>query len=475
MWSDEGITWFVSSQSLSRLVINSTYIDAMFLPYYLFMHFWLGVSHSLWWMRLPSLLAGAAAVQALVLLARRWLPLGWSVLAGFLLALNPLFTEYTRAARPYTALALLAVLSTAALVNAIDRGGRRRWALYGLASACMVFAHLLAAFVLAAHLAGVAIAGRRSALAGMAATLGWVTVAVSPLAVLILRETQEASWIGPSTLSTFHRALADVSGRSAVEEVALVICVLTVAASLARIPSGSDRALGLALCLAWGTVPILLVILAGFLQPLYTSRYSVMAIPGIALAEALAGWRISAFLAARLRTRQRRAYVGAALTCGAACLAGLALLHTTSKALQARFRDENYRAAAAELNSDVSERPASVAVISNMAGVGFSYYVAPPGLAHAIIRQEIQEYDRHLINFWGGVTFVSGVFEPLNLTRIIRWPIGVRPEVSPTRCAAGWAIGRGTGPSRTLVVDGSICRVLRVHQYGSAWVASLSR
>lgn len=89
----------------------------MFLPYYLFMHSWLGVSQFLWWMRLPSLLAGAATVAALVLLARRWLPLGWSVLAGFLLALNPLFAAWTIQARPYTAATLFAVLSMAALVS----------------------------------------------------------------------------------------------------------------------------------------------------------------------------------------------------------------------------------------------------------------------------------------------------------------------------------------------------------------------
>jgi 4-amino-4-deoxy-L-arabinose transferase-like glycosyltransferase len=81
------------------------------------MHSWLGVSQFLWWMRLPSLLAGAATVAALVLLARRWLPLGWSVLAGFLLALNPLFAAWTIQARPYTAATLFAVLSMAALVS----------------------------------------------------------------------------------------------------------------------------------------------------------------------------------------------------------------------------------------------------------------------------------------------------------------------------------------------------------------------
>jgi uncharacterized membrane protein len=446
------------------------------LPYYLLMHFWLGVGQSLWWMRLPSLLAGAATVQALVLLARRWLPLGWSVLAGFLLALNPLFVELTLLARPYTGAALFAVLSTAALVNAIDRGGRRRWALYGFASLCMLLLHLLAVFVLAAQLAGIVLARRRSASAGMVSTIGCVAAAVSPLAVIVAREGQIVSWIAPSTLSTFHQALADVSGGRA-EELALVACGIIVTASLAFTPPASDRALGFALCLAWGAAPVLLLVLAGFLHPLYVPRYAVGCLPGIALIEALAGWRVSTFLTAKGRTW--RAFALAALTFGAACVAGLPLLGTASNVLQSRYWGDDYRSAAAELSSGLSRRPAPVAVIPNYAGIGFSYYAAPPALAHVLIRQAIREYNQNLID-WQGVTLARGTGEPLWRASVIGWPVGAKPEVPATRCEAGWAIGRGWvigrggAPSKTFIIDGSSCRVRWVRYYGAVWVASLS-
>jgi hypothetical protein len=491
MWTDEAATWFSSIQPVSNFVRNSTYVDVVFLPYYLFMHFWLGVSQSLWWMRLPSLLAGAATVEALVLLARRWLPLGWSVLAGLLLALNPLFAEWTIQARPYAAATLFAVLSTAALASAIDRGGTLRWVRYGLASLGMLLLHLMAVFVLAAQLVGVAIARRRSAWAGMAPTLGCVAVAVSPLAVIAASETRQISWIPPVTPRTFLQALADVSGGRA-GALALVICGIIVAATIASTPPGSDRALGFALCLAWGTVPVLLLVLVSFLRPLYVARYAVVSLPGVALLEAMGGWRAWTILTAPGRTRDtsgpgtqappalgsarrhdrpRWAFVMATIAGGAACVAGLALLAHTSHVLRQRYVYDDYRSAAAVLSTDLLERPAPVAVIPNWSGVGFSYYATPSALAHALSGQAIRAYNRHLLD-WQKVTLGSGNGEPLQRSSVVSWPIGAKPNAPTARCAVGWVIGRGVAPSKTFIIDGSSCRLSRVHYYGLAWIAS---
>ncbi|MBO0831893.1 MAG: glycosyltransferase family 39 protein [Actinobacteria bacterium] len=492
----ETATWFSSILPVSHIIGNSTYVDVVFLPYYLFMHFWLGVSQSLWWMRLPSLLAGAATVEALVLLARRWLPLGWSVLAGFLLALNPLFAAWTIQARPYTAAALFAVLSTTALVNAIQHGGMRRWTLYGLASLCMLLLHLLAVFVLVAQLAGVAIARRRSALVGMVATIGCVAIAVSPLAVKAAGEAKQISWIPPTTLGTFNEVLADVSGGHIAYEIALVICGLIVIASLAVTPTGSDRTLGFALCLAWGAVPALLLVLVSLLHPLYVSRYAVVCLPGVALTEALAGWRVWTILAVKRsprytsgsasqaptgagyvhrRHRQRWAFVAAAITCGAACLAGLGLLAHTSSDLQRRYYSDDYRSAAAALSKDLSERPAPVAIIPNTQGIGFSYYVTLPRLAHALAGPVLQAFNMRVLH-WPGA-FAPGLRPAawLRYSSVVEWPIGTDPDPPAAQCAAGWAIGGGSAvPSKPFIIDGSSCRVYQVRHYGAAWVASLT-
>ena len=492
IWTDEAATWFTSIQPVSYIVRNSTYVDVVFLPYYLFMHCWLGISQSLWWMRLPSLLAGAATVEALVLLARRWLPLGWSVLAGLLLALNPLFAEWTIQARPYAAATLFAVLSTAALASAIDRGGTLRWVRYALASLSMLLLHLMAVFVLAAQLVGVAIARRRSAWAGIGLTLGCVAVAISPLAVIAASETRQISWIRPVTPRTFLSALADVSGGAA-EALALVICGIIVAATIASTPPRSERALGFTLCLAWGTLPVLFLVLVSFLRPVYVARYAVVSLPGVALIEAMGGWRAWSMLTAPGKTREtsgpgttaptalwsvhrrdrrRWSIVMATITGGAACLAGLALLAHTGHVLRQRYVYDDYRSAAAALSRDLLERPAPVAVIPNWSGVGFSYYATAPAFAQALRGQAIRVHNQHLLD-WQEPTVDSGTGELLQRSSVVDWPIEAKLDVPTARCGVGWAIGRGAVPSEIFMIDGSSCRLSQVHYYGLAWVASV--
>jgi hypothetical protein len=402
-----------------------------------------------------------------------------------LLALNPLFAAWTIAARPYTAAALFAVLSTAALVAAVDRGGRRRWVLYGLASLCMLLLHLIAVLVLAAQLVAVVIARRRSAWAGMASTLGCVAVAVSPLAVAAARETKQISWIGRSKFSTFHWALYQVSG-GRTEALALVTCGIIVTAGLVLTRRDPDKAFGFALSLAWGALPVLLLVLVGFLHPLFVPRYTVVCLPGIALIEAFGGWRLWTILAAKARMtretsgsaeraqttangsfhrhdRQRWAIVTATITCCAVCVAGLALLLThTSPVLRQRYYIDDFRSAAAALSMDLSERPAPVAIVPTTASIGFSYYVTPSSLAHALSAQAIRAYNRRSL-YW----------LPHQPSSVVGWPIGAKPQASKTRCAVGWAIGRGETPSKTLIIDGSRCQVYQFNRYGAVWVAAV--
>lgn len=492
MWWDESFTWISSIQPVSEIVKSATHNgDILFLPYYLFMHFWLEISQSLWWMRLPSLLLGAATVQALVLLARRWLSLAWSVLAGLLLALNPMFVEYSIAARPYTAATLLGVLSTIALVIALDTPTARRWILYGLTSLGLLLAHPLAAFVLVAQIIGVVVARRRSAWPGMALSLTCVAVLVSPFAAGDLGQGSGITWIPPTTLGTFHQALEDIAGGSqpAVPELGritlaaiLVICCIVLAAVVASSAPASEIALSSALCLAWSAVPPLLLVLVSFLHPLYASRYLLVCLPGVALTEAFAAWCAWSVLTERRKSKegsgrgtrirrpvwpvqrnirqQRLVFLVAAATCGAICIALVALPLQASHVLQQRsFFSDDYRSAAAALSGDLLKSPASVSITPDWAAIGFSYYASPPALAQSLRRHATQVLDRETPN-----SSNSGILD---------WPVRTKPAVHTARCPFGWAVGKGIAPSRKLVVEGSTCQVTRVHSYGEVWVASV--
>jgi hypothetical protein len=497
LWTDEAATWANSTQSVSTIIRNSSHVDVMFLPYYLFMHLWLEVSQSIWWMRLPSLVTGTAAVAALALLARRWLPPAWSALAGLLLALNPLFARWAMEARPYAAATLFAVLSTAALVTAIDRPSVLRWVRYGLASLCMLLLHLIAVFVLVAQLTGVLVARRRPAWRSMATTLACVAAAVSPIAVVAARQTGQIAWVAPSTLHTFTSALIDVSGLRTsgvglmMEAAGLLICGTILAATIASSAPGSEERLSSALCLTWGALPPLLLVLVGFVHPLYVDRYTLVCLPGLALVEAMGGYRAWRTLSALGRAHRtygleregltpigplgrrrssRLASVAATIVLGGAGVGGLALLASkTSQVVQERYLYDDYRSAAVALNGDLLQHPASVMIIPNWAAVGFSYYVTPAAFAHVMGEQAIRALDQNRID-WQEVTL--GRDDSFPNTSIVHWPRGSQRAAPIVRCVVGWVIGRGTAPSTTFIVDGSSCRLSHVHYYGEAWVAS---
>jgi hypothetical protein len=493
MWRDEADTWINSIQPVSSIFRNTLHVDIMFLPYYFLMHFWASVSQSVWWMRLPALLIGAAAVEAVVFLARRWLPLTWSVLAGLLLAVNPTFVYWTIQVRAYTAVALFAVLSMAALVTAIDRETKLRWVRYGLASLCMLLCHLLSVFVLAAQVIGVAIARRRTAWRGMALTLACVAVAVSPIAVISAGQTGLIAWVPPSTLHTFgHAIVHNAGGRPGA--VALAVCCIVLLAIIASPTSGRETVLGAALCLAWGLSPLLLV-LVSFLHPLYVDSYTLVSTPGIALIEAMAGWRIWIILTAPGRAREtsgegthepsslgfvsrfrqpRLASVVVAITCCAACLVGITLVASTSSLLRQPYLNDDYRSAATALIRDISERPAPVMIAPNWAGLGFSYYAGSSAFARALRGHMTQALDRQLID-WHDLKLAPGT-DTLEPVSVLRWPIGAKPGIPSGRCPVGWAIGSNVAPSKTFIMNGASCRLSHVHYYGGYggdWVASV--
>jgi 4-amino-4-deoxy-L-arabinose transferase-like glycosyltransferase len=103
--------------------------------------------------RLPALLAGVATIPVTMLLARRVYGPRAALLAGLLTAVSPFAIYYSSEARAYAPATLAVVLSTLALLRAIDEDGRRWWALLAVSASAAVWFHYVAVFPLAAQAA----------------------------------------------------------------------------------------------------------------------------------------------------------------------------------------------------------------------------------------------------------------------------------------------------------------------------------
>ncbi|MFF9480639.1 glycosyltransferase family 39 protein [Streptomyces sp. NPDC014733] len=295
MWRDEAATWQAAHRSLAEIGHLVGQADIVHGLYYAVMH---GVfalfGDSLVTLRLPSVLATAAACGLTALLGARlsdrWAGAG----AGLALAVIPAVQEFAQEGRSYALVLAFVVLASWLLVSALERPSSRRWAGYAVA---VLIAALLNWFSLSALVAhGVTVACGRP---DRARRVGWLVAAsgavVAALPLILASRTQasQVSWIKPTGSSTLLTVLITV-----------VIAALCSRLAHARMP-GSIRAhapqtrvnlatVGLPLC----AVPQVGLVLISLIKPLYVTRYVLFTYAGLAL---LIG-ALLAVLATRLRT-----------------------------------------------------------------------------------------------------------------------------------------------------------------------------
>ena len=145
-WNDEGNSARLSERSIP-LIIEGTASDIHPPFYYLTLHGWRALAgDSEFSLRMLSAFLGIILVAATYALGRRLLRPGSkpiSVIAAFLVAINPILVYYSQETRMYELMALLAVLSSLLLIRLISSPARRELiaVLYGLCLAAGLYTH----------------------------------------------------------------------------------------------------------------------------------------------------------------------------------------------------------------------------------------------------------------------------------------------------------------------------------------------
>ncbi len=233
LFADELSTyWIVTGRSLGGVwsIVGHRYpwgATTEISPPLYFMAAWLTtqLGHAAELVRGPSLLAGALSIPVIYLLGRRTVGRRAALVATALTALSPFMIYYSAEARPYALMMLLVMVSTLAMLAAVDDGRARWWVLYAVASCAAVYAHYTCVFVLGAQLVWVMWAHpelrRPALLANVAAIAGVLPWAPGMINQLNSTTTAIFSALSPFTVpyvrsSLEHWALgfpyADVGG-----------------------------------------------------------------------------------------------------------------------------------------------------------------------------------------------------------------------------------------------------------------------
>jgi len=99
-------------------------------------------------LRLISLVSGLATIPLTYLLGRWTVGLRAGLVAATIVALCPFLVFYSSQARPYGLLVVLCLLSTLALLKAIETGSRAWWVAYAAASCGAMYTHFTSVFLL---------------------------------------------------------------------------------------------------------------------------------------------------------------------------------------------------------------------------------------------------------------------------------------------------------------------------------------
>jgi mannosyltransferase len=299
LWRDELATWWGASRSPAGLDRLTTHIDAVFIPYYKFMHVWIAVfGDSTLSMRTPSMIAAAATAGVVAVLGRVLGSSTAGLFGGLLFAALPSVSRYGQEARPYALAALFATTATLLLVLALRHMKWWYWVAYAVALCLAGAMHMIALLILAGHVVAVIRAAvvRRAwsplLWAGVAAV-----VAVAPIMPLLLLGHRQAklqlgSRVQPPDAFDMARVPDGVIGNATVGGAVLALALIGAMIAFRRTAGEtSDRRYETPALLGLMTLaPLAAFLIAAQVTPVYTLRYVFfLAAP----ATLLAGWALA--------------------------------------------------------------------------------------------------------------------------------------------------------------------------------------
>ncbi|MFE2940076.1 hypothetical protein ACFXKG_13600 [Streptomyces sp. NPDC059255] len=201
LWGDEAVTYEVAHRAPGQIWGTAGHADAVHGLYYLLMH---GV-FALWdgglvALRLPSVLAVAAASAGVALLGRALAGPRAGLLAGLVLPLLPAVQRYAQEGRSYALVCALVTWASWLLAYALARPARWRWAAYAGVTLTACLLHEFAVLTLLAH--GVTVVCSTPPHLSARTRRAWGTAACAvgagllPLAVFSTTQSAQVDWIG---------------------------------------------------------------------------------------------------------------------------------------------------------------------------------------------------------------------------------------------------------------------------------------
>ncbi|MFS8533208.1 glycosyltransferase family 39 protein [Sphaerobacter thermophilus] len=254
--------------------------------------------------RAPSAIAGVVGVLLIYLLGRRVAGATVGLIGAGLLAISPYHVWYSQEAKMYAMVVVLALASTYALVEALERNERRWWVAYAVSTTLLFYTHVATVLVFAAQsLYAFYTVILRRAWPGRAR--GWLlavavlTLPYVPIALWALRVIggQVATWHAQvglwDALQIFAVKFAVNRYDLVVQERAAVLYAVLAGLGAVVLALRRQPARWWLLLLSLSVVPVVGLWLVSLRQSVFSDRYAIVALPAyLLLVAATVAWLI---------------------------------------------------------------------------------------------------------------------------------------------------------------------------------------
>lgn len=288
LWFDEIDVVVRAQRPLGEILDTFTATGENGPVYNLFLWFWVriaGISEIA--VRFPSAIAGALAIPLIYLLGRRVAGRTSGLVAAGLLAVNPYHVWYSQEAKMYAFVVVLAILSSLALVEALNRNTWTHWIAYIAVTTLMFYTHVTTVLVFVAQvLFVIATFGswkhrwRRWLVAVAALTLPYVPIAIWATQVVgggaRTWQPEVTLWEAVRTVGikfAVNRSEIVIEERSALLFAALALIGASALVIRRRLNESG------ALLLTLTVVPVLGIYLVSLRNSVFSDRYVIMALP----------------------------------------------------------------------------------------------------------------------------------------------------------------------------------------------------
>jgi 4-amino-4-deoxy-L-arabinose transferase-like glycosyltransferase len=287
LWGDEGLTVVIAKMSIPDVVKYDVLWEQIPPVHPFIVWGWIRIfGDSEASVRMPSAIAGVAAVWMTYVLVRRLMGRRVALCAMVLLAVSPMHIAYSRECRTYATEILLGIVSVDLFVRLLRRPTQGLQAWWVVVSTLLLYSHLYGIFtILAQHVVYAIHWVRRRRRVGRPPVLplkGWIlqNVAVAllfapwvPNVLLWTRMVAKNFWVKTVTIHDITRSYWMFSGSTGV----FCVMVALVVIGIWKFRRRRGLVMLLALMLTPVVVPCVISVLT---RPSYAPRYGIVAVVG---------------------------------------------------------------------------------------------------------------------------------------------------------------------------------------------------